>query len=93
LTVDHSGQVSGTQDLDGPYDGAVDLAHKIAASAGVQSCVASKWLGYALGLETVPQAALAPIAEGFIAGGRDFQGLLIDLVKSDAFRLRPAVLP
>jgi hypothetical protein len=93
LPVDHSGEVIGTPDLDGTFDGAVDLARKMAASAGVQSCVASKWLSYALGLETIPPAALAPVAQNFIAGGRNLQELLVEVIKSDAFRLRPAVMP
>jgi hypothetical protein len=91
--VDHTGTVTGTADLNGPYDGAVELANKMAQSPGVQSCVASKWLGYALGLETVPSAALQPVAQGFIASGRNFQELLVELVRSDAFRLRPASTP
>jgi hypothetical protein len=91
--VDHTGTVTGTADLNGPYDGAVELANKMAKSEGVQSCVASKWLGYALGLETVPSAALQPVAQGFIASGRNFQELLVELVRSDAFRLRPASTP
>jgi hypothetical protein len=90
LPVDHTGQVSGTNDMNGPYDGAVELAQRMAASPGVQACVASKWLGYALGLETVPSAAVAPVTQGFIASGKNLQELLVTLVRSDAFRLRPA---
>jgi hypothetical protein len=90
LPVDHSGNVVGSKDINGPYNGAIDLADKMAASQGVQQCVTSKWLGYALGLEVVPDAALLPIAQSFIAGGRNMQELLVEVVKSDAFRFRQA---
>jgi hypothetical protein len=93
LPVDHTGNVTGSKDIDGPYNGAIELANKMAASEGVQECVASKWLGYALGLETVSSAALTPIAQNFIAGGRNLQELLVAVVKSDAFRFRQAATP
>ena len=93
MPVDAKGWVSGTSDLDGSFTGAVELAQKMAASRGVRECVTSKWLGYALGIETPPLAAVSPLADAFIAKGRDMRELLVELVTSDTFRLRPLVIP
>jgi Protein of unknown function (DUF1592)/Protein of unknown function (DUF1588)/Protein of unknown function (DUF1595)/Protein of unknown function (DUF1587)/Protein of unknown function (DUF1585) len=90
--VDHSGKIVGSQDLDGPFDGAVDLAHKMVGSAGVQSCVVSHWLTYAFGTAQLSTGIVGPLAQEFGANGRQLRELLIRIVTSDAFRFHPAIV-
>jgi Protein of unknown function (DUF1592)/Protein of unknown function (DUF1588)/Protein of unknown function (DUF1595)/Protein of unknown function (DUF1585)/Protein of unknown function (DUF1587) len=90
LPVDASGWLPAEGDLGGTFDGAVDLGQRLAASRSVQSCVASQWLQYALGVDHtgVDASQLQPIVDAFVAGGANMRELVIALVKSDAFRTR-----
>lgn len=79
-----------TGDLKGKYDGAIELGAKLAASKTVQSCVASQWMRYALGVDRngLDPQALAPVTDAFIGSGLDLRELVVALVKSEAFRTR-----
>jgi len=92
LPVDASGWfVTGTAgELQGTFDGAVDLAHKLAASPAVHACVARQWLRYALGTDaaSIDTTALEPLVSAFEASHLNMRELLVALVKSDAFRRR-----
>ncbi|MBC8133978.1 MAG: DUF1592 domain-containing protein, partial [Deltaproteobacteria bacterium] len=46
--VDASGALSGT-DVDGPFNGAVELADRLAGSAAVARCYATQWFRFAYG--------------------------------------------
>ena len=89
LAVDASGELVQT-DIDGAFDGAVELAHKLAESEQVRQCVANQLLRYAL---AATRMNLSPcmvdgIAKKFEASGGDLRELLIAVVTSDAFRYR-----
>lgn len=91
IAVDASGWFTpGSGDLDGVFDGAVELGQKLARSRSVHACVASEWMRYALGTDRadVDPAALAPIVAAFEQSGLHLRELVIALVKSDAFRTR-----
>jgi hypothetical protein len=86
--IDATGTLMNTQDLDGTFDGAVDLSKKLAGSAEVQRCVTKQWLRFALGrMEAdADQCSLQNLYETFDASGHDIRALLVSIVMSDAFR-------
>jgi hypothetical protein len=91
--VDAHGALLGT-DIDGKFDGAVDLAHRLAGSAAVHDCVATQWLRFALGrLESTRDACtLEALRSDFRASRGDLRQLLVEIAVSPAFR-RKAVAP
>jgi hypothetical protein len=90
--VDDSGSVVGT-DVDGPFKGAAELAHKIAGSKQVQQCMSTQWFRYAFGrLEAkVDQCVLDSLAKTFASNDLRLTDLLLAIVESDAFRTYTAV--
>lgn len=91
--VDQTGSLIGTTDIDGDFDGAVELAHKLATSNDVRDCVARQWFRYAFGrIEDVQGDAcsLETIDEAFAASDYDVRELMVALVQTDAFRHRLA---
>ena len=85
--VDARGELVQT-DVDGEFEGAVELSSKLASSRQVQDCVAAQWFTYAIG--RAPSQADACSLEGvqsrFAASDGDLRELIIGLVTSDAFR-------
>jgi hypothetical protein len=86
--VDARGKLIDTQDLDGAFDGAVDMAQKLARSQEVSDCVATQWLRFALSrVESDADAcSVSAIQRAFDASGHDIRTLLEAIVVSDAFR-------
>jgi hypothetical protein len=87
--VDAHGEVVGTRDANGPFDGALELSQRLAHSEHVRVCVANKWLGYALGRGTVETDACAieGLARELTAAGGNMRELLVAVAKSTAFRM------
>lgn len=75
-------------DLDGPFDGAVELANKLAASRVVRTCVSLQWFRFSMGrMESVADAcSVKSIRDGFEASGGNIRTLLVQIAQSDAFR-------
>jgi hypothetical protein len=90
--VDASGAFVGTRDLDGTFQGAVELSHQLAGSPEVHACVASQWLSYALGrMQTQDDGcSLRRLVASFEASGQDIRQLLVEIVTADSFRYRRA---
>jgi len=88
--VDASGSIVQTEDLDGPFDGAVELAHKLAASSEVRRCFATQWYRYAFGRGETPSDGCTIDDLHARWGDRDFnlRELLIALTQTDAFFYR-----
>lgn len=88
--VDASGELLGTSDADGPFDGAVELAARLAQSEQVRSCVSRQWLQYALGrgVSQADQCSLAQAHAAFAAADHDVRELLVAITRTDAFRMR-----
>jgi hypothetical protein len=88
--VDASGAFVKTTDLDGPFNGAVALANKLAASPEVRACVTSQWLTYALGrmMTSDDDCSLRRLVTSFNASGQNVKQLLLDIVTADSFRYR-----
>ena len=87
--VDATGEIlSARTDLAGSFDGAVELAGKLAKSTEVAECVARQWFRFALGrVESENDAcSLQAIDGGFRASGNNVRALLAQVALSDAFR-------
>jgi hypothetical protein len=87
--VDATGQVvGGAGELGTPFNGAVELANRLAGSAQVADCVATQWFRFSLGrLESTNDAcSLHGVREGFRASGGNIRALLARIALSDAFR-------
>jgi hypothetical protein len=87
VPVDDSGEILGT-DVDGPFQGAPELAHKLATSKQVHHCVAEQWFRYAFGrLETeLDKCVLNSLVERFSGADLRVVDLMMAIVESDAFR-------
>lgn len=92
-TINATGNIVGSADVNGPFDGAVALAQKLAASSEVQQCVARQWFRFALGrLETeVDGCSLKAVFAAFDSTRHDVRQLLTAIVTSDAFLYRRSV--
>ncbi len=89
--VDASGELIST-DVDGPIDGVIDLANKLAESDDVERCVTRQWFRFATGRNETAEDACANEAldTTFVESGGDVRVLIRDLVASDSFRFRRA---
>jgi hypothetical protein len=88
LPVDTSGQLINT-DVDGPFDGALELSRALAKSAQVERCAASMWVRYAVGreLEAGEQPTVDRLAQRFSRQHGELRSLLLEVVASPSFRL------
>ncbi|MGE0784747.1 MAG: DUF1592 domain-containing protein [Sandaracinaceae bacterium] len=86
LPVDATGNLVAT-DVDGPYDGAVEISERLAQSETVRSCVARSWVRYTLGRATTGEdACFVQRAEDSLrATGGDLRELMVTIVTSPQF--------
>jgi hypothetical protein len=93
--VDATGNVLAAPEINGPFDGAVALAQKLAGSQQVQQCVARQWFRFALGrLEGAADGcSLKAMFDTFEASHHDVRQLLAAIATSDAFRYRKVGAP
>ncbi|MFO7561414.1 MAG: DUF1592 domain-containing protein [Enhygromyxa sp.] len=91
LPIDASGELIGT-DVDGPYEGVVELAAQLAASEQVKHCIVSQWFRFGYGrVETsADSCSIDVIREAFAAADYDVKELIVALTRTDAFRYRRA---
>jgi hypothetical protein len=84
--VDASGEVTGT-DVDGTFNGVLELSKKLASSPTVRDCVAQKWFNFGFGRTAGPDDAcsLAAVSQAFNKSN-NIRDLLVELVATDAFR-------
>ena len=90
LPVDATGTIVGT-DVDGPYDGAIELSERLAQSRSVSDCVATNWIRYATGrrVEAEDACLLERARSSLATSGGDIRELLIDIVTSPEFARGP----
>jgi uncharacterized protein DUF1592/uncharacterized protein DUF1588/uncharacterized protein DUF1595/uncharacterized protein DUF1587/uncharacterized protein DUF1585 len=102
LPIDDSGQVAGPTDIDGPFNGAIELSKKFIQSEDVRQCVVKQWFRYANGrTETVGPATgasgvgpindnctLERLDQSFEASAHNMPDLLVQIATSDAFLYR-----
>lgn len=92
LPVDDSGSLDATA-VGGTFHGAVELAHMLADSEAVQRCVARHWFCSSLGRNEArnDDASLASASEAFVDSDGDIKALLLAIIDSPSFRVRPAL--
>jgi len=92
--IDASGELSAT-DVDGPFDGVVELAARLASSEQVEDCMVEQWFrfGYGRGPTEDDACSVAMIQADFAAADHDIQALIIALTQTPAFRTRHRVDP
>lgn len=89
MPIDDQGEIV-LSDVDGTFEGGVELANAMGNSTFVQDCVSKQWFRYALGrIETdADTCAMDAIAEAFIESNQDVRVLLREIALSSAFRYR-----
>ncbi len=87
--VDSSGQLIGTADIDGPYDGVTELTTKLASSQQLRACFVKQAYRYGMGqMEPSDDApVLTELAAGFGSDTR-LVTVLLNLVQSPSFVTR-----
>jgi hypothetical protein len=92
LELNVSGELLGT-DVDGTFNGAIELAQLLASSDQVKACVASQWFRFGYGrFETdEDDCSVDEIHTAFAESNYDIKELIIALTLTDAFRYRHAV--
>jgi hypothetical protein len=94
--IDVRGTIVGT-DQEGDFEGALELAERIASSRDAQRCMTTQWMRFALGRPDTraDKCTIDALAAGFADGGGDIRALLRGIVASDAFRskLVPEEMP
>jgi hypothetical protein len=87
LPVDATGTITGT-DVDGPFDGALELSQRLSGSGVVHACATQELVRYALGRAPVDVEAqsVSALAARFLASGGDLRALLADIVMTPSFR-------
>ncbi len=92
-TVRTHGYFAATDDLDGDFAGATEVAEALSESEQVRHCVTKQWFRYTLGrLETAQdQCSLGEAYNAFEASDYDVRELLVALTRTDAFRFRGKV--
>jgi hypothetical protein len=91
LPIDATGEVIGTRDADGTFDGVPELATKLSKSAQVRECLVGHWFRFAYGRgdsATEDKCALAALNMSFAASNGDFKQLIIALTQTDVFLYR-----
>ncbi|MEM9453076.1 MAG: DUF1592 domain-containing protein [Myxococcota bacterium] len=90
LPVDATGEVIAAGESDGPFDGAVELAQRLAVSDVVRQCTSQQWFNFALG--RVPgeedECSTDQLHQTFVDSDYDVRELIFAVVTTDAFRFR-----
>jgi hypothetical protein len=92
--VDARGEIVQT-DARGSFDGAVELAQRLAASQDARACYVGKWMGFAYGrAETADDACSRRLLmDAFAASNGNIPELLVALTQTDAFVFRTPSQP
>lgn len=79
-------------DIDGEFDGVVELAHKLTGSEKAQTCYTKQWFRYAYGRGETQQddCTMEAINAEFQSSGANIKQLLLNLTQTDAFMYRIA---
>ncbi len=85
--IDASGEVVGT-DVEGTFNGAVELANQLAESDQVMECMTRTWLRFALGRSETAgdEGAIQAAGAEFESSGYVMKELLVALTRTNTFR-------
>jgi hypothetical protein len=86
---------TGTTDVTGDFDGALELVERLADSENVRRCFVENWYVRALGhgVTAADACYVSALDRDFVGAATNLEELLIALVKNDAFLYRPEVAP
>jgi hypothetical protein len=90
--IDASGEIPST-DAAGPFVGAVGFGQKVAQSNDVQDCYVDRYLTYAYGrgLDSADDCSRATAAASFREAQGNVKELMLAVIQTDGFLLRPVV--
>jgi hypothetical protein len=93
LTIDATGEIVAAQGIEGPFDGAVELAQALAKSPEVRDCLVLQWFrfGYGRGEIEEDEANIDDLRADFAAAGFDVRELLVALTQTDTFLYRKPI--
>jgi hypothetical protein len=88
--VDARGEMTGTADVDGPYDGGIELAKKLAASADARRCLALQAYRWANGRFELDgeRDVVARIEQALAPAGLRIADVLVAIATADNFTRR-----
>jgi uncharacterized protein DUF1592/uncharacterized protein DUF1588/uncharacterized protein DUF1595/uncharacterized protein DUF1585/uncharacterized protein DUF1587 len=93
IPIDATGNMVDAADpnLEGAFDGALELTAKLGQSPQVEACLATQWFRYTMGRaeQQADSCSLERVKVEFAGAGGNFRELLAALATSDAFRFRP----
>ena len=89
--IDATGAIA-KSDVDGNFDGAVEMSKKLAGSHQVERCYTTQWFRYAYGRgeSTDDTCTLTALGDKFAASGGDIKELIVAMTQTDAFLYRKA---
>jgi hypothetical protein len=92
--VDASGEILDSEDLNGKFNGVIELSKMLAGSNNVRTCMAKQWFRYALGRseDTGDSASIKSAVDAFAPSG-DVRELIVATTKTDSFRARVVEVP
>jgi hypothetical protein len=87
VPIDASGEIVGT-DVEGPFNGAVQLANQLAESDQIMGCMTRTWLRFALGRSETEadEGAIQAASAQFESTGYVMKELLVALTRTNTFR-------
>jgi hypothetical protein len=87
--VDATGKLEGS-DVDGPFDGVVELGKKLAESKNVSDCVATQWFRFAAGRSESDRdsCSVDTLKAALSRSGGDLRELFVAYSQTDAFLFR-----
>jgi hypothetical protein len=93
LPIDASGEIFGSKDANGKFNGAVELADRLSNSEEVRACVVTQWFNYGHGRTTTHEdsCTIQKLRTTFSDAKYDVKALLIGLTQTDAFLYRKPV--
>ena len=94
--IDATGEIVQVDDinLEGSYDGAIELAEALANSEQVAECVALQWMrfSYNRSMGQTDACMIDGINQAFAASGYNINELLVELTQTNTFRMRHQVV-
>ena len=91
--IDASGELVGTMDIDGPFDGLDQLSERLAGSEDLRRCVTYQWFRHAFNRQesNASRCSTDAMTEALNSTGNNVRELMVALTRTDAFRYRRLV--
>lgn len=92
LPVDASGEVVGTEQSNGTYEGAIELSQMLVGAPEIRDCMSRQWLRFSLGRmeDDLDACTVDRVATAFADSDYDVRSIIREIALSDSFRYRLA---